>query len=81
MAQLVVARQKQTTGKRDTENPRLCVFGIGLPAVARTKWIFVSLACLPSVFVQFICAERHFFTLISSWNAFVLFLFPLKNHR
>ena len=53
MALLVVARQKQTNGKRDTGNPRLCVFGIGLPAVARTKWIFVSLACLPSVFVQF----------------------------
>jgi len=26
------------------------------------KVYFVSLACLPSVFVQFICAERHFFT-------------------
>ena len=26
------------------------------------KVYFVSLACLPSVFVHFICAERHFFT-------------------
>ena len=29
------------------------------------KVYFVSLACLPSVFVQFICSARHFFHIFS----------------
>ena len=35
----------------------------------------------PSIFVSRFVPSRHFFTLISPWNAFVLFLFPQGNHR
>ena len=39
------------------------------------KVYFVSLACLPSVFVQFICAERHYFT----YNPLTRGAFPFEN--
>ena len=39
------------------------------------KVYFVSLACLPSVFVRFICVERHFFTCSQLSSG----AFPIKN--